>query len=386
MAFPSFAQDFKADMRYLITIASGEKAIGASMEGIGLVAPDENSLLQVVQLEKMKGGWRMRMKVGDDHQFAFRKDGQRFSAGEVNGSDEDQFFKFVPVATVDNTYLIVPLNSANVALQAKSDKELVFVSLKEAEKDALCWFKVSDTKAVAESHRLVKKDAPIWENETVFAINKLAGHATYMPYPSEQQMLSDKTYYETPWTEPVNAAYQSLNGTWKFNLVSEPEQRPLNFFEEGFDVSRWDDIPVPSNWEMLGYDHPIYANVEYPHANVPPYIEPREGFNDKGQYGKNPVGSYVRTFTVPEHWLSQRTLIHFSGIYSAAQIWLNGHYVGYTQGANNVAEFDFTPYLKSGKNTLAVQVMRWSDGSYIECQDMFRMSGIFRDVYLFTLP
>ena len=208
-----------------------------------------------------------------------------------------------------------------------------------------------------------------------------------MPYDNEKKMLADAEYYATPWTTPVNNRFQSLNGTWKFNLVSEPSQRPLTFFEEGFDVSGWDEIPVPSNWEMQGYDKPIYCNVEYPHANTPPFIKARPGHNDNGKnYGINPVGSYVRTFEVPEDWDGRRTFIHFGGIYSAAFVWLNGEYVGYTQGANNVAEFDITNYLKKGENKLAVQVFRWSDGSYLECQDMFRMSGIFRDVYLYNVP
>ena len=127
--------------------------------------------------------------------------------------------------------------------------------------------------------------------------------------------------------------------------------------------------------------------MEYPHANVPPYIEARPGFNDGGKnYGINPVGSYVRFFDLPQGWKNKRTFIHFGGIYSAALVYLNGRYVGYSQGSNNVAEFDLTPYLKEGRNRLAVQVFRWSDGSYLECQDMFRMSGIFRDVYLYNTP
>ena len=239
-----------------------------------------------------------------------------------------------------------------------------------------------------EEVRKPKFTAPKWEDETIFGENKERAVATYMPYESEAAMLADAEYYATPWTEPVNSRYQSLNGNWKFNLVSEPSQRPLTFFENGFDDSKWDEIPVPSNWEMHGYDKPIYCNVEYPHANTPPFIKARPYYNDNGKnYGINPVGSYTHTFTVPEEWDGQRTMIHFGGIYSAAFVWLNGEYVGYTQGANNVAEFDITPYINKGKqNRLAVQVFRWSDGSYLECQDMFRMSGIFRDVYVYNIP
>ncbi len=226
-----------------------------------------------------------------------------------------------------------------------------------------------------------------WEDETVFAINKEAGHTTYLPYASEREMLADREFYATPWTEPRSSRYLSLNGEWRFHLVSHPSERPRDFFREGFNDSAWDRIPVPSNWEMLGYDKPIYANVEFPHGNTPPFITARPGFNDGGaNYGINPTGSYTRTFTVPAEWLSRRTILHFGGIYSAAAVWLNGQEVGYTQGANNVSEFDITPYLRAGENRLAVQVMRWCDGSYLECQDMFRMSGIYRDVYLYSIP
>ena len=140
-----------------------------------------------------------------------------------------------------------------------------------------------------------------------------------MPYASEAAMLADKAYYATPWTEPVNDRYLSLNGTWKFNLVDNPSKRPLDFYNESFDTSVWDTIPVPSNWEMQGYDQPIYANVEYPHANTPPFINARKGFNDGGvNYGINPVGSYKRTFDIPADWSGRRTMLHFGGIYSAA--------------------------------------------------------------------
>lgn len=227
----------------------------------------------------------------------------------------------------------------------------------------------------------------IWEDEKIFGINKEAGIATYMPYATSAEMLADVDYYNRPWSDPASSLYLPLDGMWKFNFVTEPESRPLDFFREDYDCSSWDEIPVPSCWEMQGYDRPIYANVEFPHDNTPPYIQARPGFNDGGSnYGINPVGSYIREFTLPEDWDGRRTFIHFNGIYSAANVWLNGNYVGYTQGANNVAEFDLTKYLRKGANRLAVQVFRWSDGSYLECQDMFRMSGIFRDVYMYSVP
>ena len=288
-------------------------------------------------------------------------------------------FHFVPVPGKADTYVIQSANKGkqqNMYALRGGQLKAVPMNLQ----DQTAWF-------TFETVEKPKIQAPYWEDETIFAENKEPAVATYMPYESEQAMLADKAYYKTPWTTPVNNRYLSLNGTWRFHFVSEPSQRPMDFWKEGYDVSVWDTIPVPSNWEMQGYDRPIYANVEYPHSNTPPYIKARPGFNDGGaNYGINPVGSYVRTFQVPDNWDGRRTLIHFGGIYSAAFVWLNGQYVGYTQGANNVAEFDLTDFLHKGENTLAVQVFRWSDGSYLECQDMFRMSGIFRDVYLYNVP
>ena len=267
-------------------------------------------------------------------------------------------FRFVPVGGKEDVYLICSAsqNSAKAGtMYTLKNGQLKLAKLNAADSDA--WFSF-------EQVQKPKIKSPYWEDETIFAENKEAGRATFMPYATEAEMLADKNYYATPWTTPVSSRYQSLNGTWRFHFVPEPSQRPLDFFKEGYDVSSWDTIPVPSNWEMQGYDRPIYCNVEYPHSNTPPFIKARPGFNDGGKnYGINPVGSYVRTFSVPDDWTEHRTLIHFGGIYSAAFVWLNGQYIGYTQGANNVAEFDLTKHLKKGENTLALQVFRWSDGS-----------------------
>ena len=294
----------------------------------------------------------------------------------VAGSWNNAKFRFEPVEGRVGTFIIV--SAGKDGMYALKNGRMMRVEKNPA--DSAAWFTFQEVEKP-------KIASPYWEDETMFAENKERGVATYMPYNNEAEMLADAAYYATPWTEPVNSRYMSLNGNWKFNLVSEPSERPLTFFEESFDVSSWDEIPVPSNWEMHGYDKPIYNNVEYPHSNTPPFIKARPGYNDGGKnYGINPVGSYVHTFKVPADWDGRRTFIHFGGIYSAAFVWVNGEYVGYTQGANNVAEFDITGYLKKGDNRLAVQVFRWSDGSYLECQDMFRMSGIFRDVYLYNVP
>lgn len=287
-------------------------------------------------------------------------------------------FRFVPAEGQD-TMFVIQSSAKPEMMYAPDEKGVMRVKkLDTSDKSAWVWI---------ESVEKPSLESPIWEDETVFGINKLPGVATYTPYANEIEMTGDTTFWATPWANPKTGRRINLNGTWKFNLVSQPSERPLDFMETDFDDSKWDNLPVPSNWEMHGYDTPIYCNVEYPHSNTPPFIKARPGFNDGGKnYGINPVGSYRRDFDIPEDWSGRRTLIHFGGIYSAANVWVNGKYVGYTQGSNNVAEFDITPYVHPGKNQLSVQVMRWSDGSYLECQDMFRMSGIFRDVWLTSVP
>ncbi|MCH5182262.1 MAG: DUF4981 domain-containing protein, partial [Prevotellaceae bacterium] len=315
--------------------------------------------------------------------------GQNFDDGGDNASI-DYLLQWPATAGVWNNakFVFEPVDGGKAYLICSAGKpgtmylpeggELRLTKKNAADRNA--WFRFETTEKP-------KIKSPYWEDETMFGENKEPGIATYMPYGSEREMLADADYYATPWTVPVNARYLSLNGLWKFNLVSEPALRPLDFFAEGFDASQWDELPVPSNWEMHGYDKPLYCNVEYPHSNTPPYIKARPGYNDGGKnYAINPVGSYLRTFDLPADWDGRRTFVHFGGIYSAAFVWINGHYAGYTQGSNNVSEFDLTKYLRPGRNTLAVQVFRWSDGSYLECQDMFRMSGIYRDVYLYNVP
>lgn len=207
-----------------------------------------------------------------------------------------------------------------------------------------------------------------WENPHVIGINKEAPHATLIPYTSESEAVAGDI--------EASSFYKSLNGTWKFLWSSNPEQAPDDFHRTDYDVSQWDDIPVPSNWQLQGYGTLMYLNVRYPFEKNPPYI----------QHNYNPVGCYRTVFTVPEEWEGRQTCIHFKGVESAFYLWLNGQIVGYSQGSRTPAEFDLTPYLTSGKNILAVKVFRWSDGSYLECQDFWRLSGIFRYVYLFSVP
>ena len=222
-----------------------------------------------------------------------------------------------------------------------------------------------------------------WENERVFAVGKLPGHVTFIPFASDAEMVSDPSY-ELPWNRTESSRYMLLNGKWKFNWVADPNNRPVGFQAPKYDVSGWNEIDVPSNWEMKGYGTPLYSNSTYPFLNNPPFIQPQRGYTTFTE--PNPTGSYRRNFNLPSDWSGKEIFLHFDGVYSAFYVWVNGKKVGYSQGANNDSEFDITKYLVKGKNVVAVEVYKWSDGSYLEDQDMFRLAGIHRDVYLVARP
>jgi beta-galactosidase len=217
----------------------------------------------------------------------------------------------------------------------------------------------------AAQHRIdfTSDENAVWQDQHVWQINKEKPHAHFIPFVSADA-IDDDIF--------SSSLLKSMNGTWKFQLVAKPADRPKDFFEEHFDASTWDDIPVPSNWEVLGYDIPIYTNVQYPHKRTPPVI----------QEHYNPVGSYIKTFSVPEHWAGKQVILHFGAVSSAMFVWVNGQQVGYSEDSKTPAEFNITPYLNDGENSLSVQVFRWSDASYLEDQDFWRLSGITRDVYL----
>ena len=383
-----FAQPkFNAEKLYeILPAAFSGKALGLVPGGKEVSLADRNTAdsLQQWSVTSLSGSLRF---INPFERVAINvRTDRKAGLAENNGSDETQLWLVRPKG---DFVQIVPSNFPSLVLYVSRDASVVLKDMKEAENDTATFFTLSETgmSMPGAYANQTETERVYWEDETMFAENKEPGHATYIPYVSTEQMRSDSEFYAKPWTYTSSPSFLLLNGQWHFNFVSEPSQRPLDFYKEDYDISGWDMIPVPSNWEMQGYDRPIYANVEFPHGNTPPYIRAREGFNEGGEnYGINPVGSYVHFFDMPESWKEKRTFIHFGGIYSAAFVYLNGNYVGYTQGANNDAEFDLTPYLCSGKNRLAVQVFRWSDGSYLECQDMFRMSGIHRDVYLYSVP
>lgn len=221
-------------------------------------------------------------------------------------------------------------------------------------------------------HRIERDEVPcagtFWEDPSIFNINQSAPHANLMPF-STREALQKQDRLASAWS-------LSLNGQWPFKLTEKPADRPLDFYKDDFDCTQWDTIKVPANWELEGYDVPIYVNDRYPFKKDPPLIP----------HDYNPVGSYRRTFEVPEHWEGREVFIHLGAVKSAAHFWLNGVWLGYNQDGKTPVEFDITPYLRKGENVLAVEVYRWSDGSYLECQDYWRLSGIHRDVFLWSTP
>ncbi len=218
--------------------------------------------------------------------------------------------------------------------------------------------------------------APDWENEQVFQINREPARATFTPFPDIATAKENAAE-----TSPF---YRSLNGTWKFHWTPSPELRSTNFFETNFDDANWKTIDVPSNWEMRGYGTPIYVSAGYPFKIDPPRVTTTPPTNFTTFRERNPVGSYRRTFELPDSWRDRRVFIHFSGVSSAFYLWVNGVRVGYSEDSRTPAEFEITRYVKPGTNLLAVEVYRWSDGSYLEDQDMWRLSGIFRGVHLYS--
>ena len=203
-----------------------------------------------------------------------------------------------------------------------------------------------------------------WEDPEIVQINKEQARAHFIPYATAEQAANDKI-----WDSPNIV---SLNGIWKFNLSENPGERPFYFFKDDYDTRDWSEIPVPSNWELEGFDYPIYTNVKYPHAKTPPLI----------QEHYNPVGSYKRVFKIPSSWAENEIILHFGAASSMLNVWVNEQFVGYSEDSKTPAEFNITKHLKKGTNTLAVEIFRWCDASYLEDQDFWRLSGITRDVFL----
>jgi beta-galactosidase len=206
-----------------------------------------------------------------------------------------------------------------------------------------------------------------WENPGFYELNKEASRATAMLFSTQQDVINDD-YTRSPY-------YQSLNGSWRFVYTDKHADRIKDFYRVDLNTTGWNNITVPSNWELKGFGIPIYTNITYPYPKNAPFI----GEN-------NPVGTYRKEFTLPEKWSSKEILLHFGSISGCAFVYVNGQKVGMTKAAKTAAEFNITKFLKKGKNLLAVQVFRWHDGSYLEDQDFWRLSGIERDVFLLASP
>ena len=206
-----------------------------------------------------------------------------------------------------------------------------------------------------------------WENQYVLQINREPARAGFVPY---GKTAGDRTL--------------SLDGLWKFHWCTTPDKRPVDFYKTDYDDSHWVNFPVPGNWEANGYGTPIYVSSGYVFKINPPFVmgEPDKKYTTYVE--RNPVGSYRHSFTLPSDWNGREVFLHFDGVTSAFYVWINGQKVGYSQGSMEPSEFRITPYLHSGDNQIAVEVYKFSDGSYIEDQDMWRFSGIHRDVYLYT--
>ena len=227
-----------------------------------------------------------------------------------------------------------------------------------------------------------------WEDETVTQVNREPASVLAIPLGSDAD-AADLMPEDSPW-------FLSLNGTWKFHWCPGPDERPVDFYEPAYDVSAWDDIKVPSNWQIEAvrrgkpWDKPIYCNTVYPFApsrdvQFPNVIQPRPADFTYADM-PDPVGSYRRTFTLPDEWAGREVFIRFNGVEAGYYLWLNGKKVGYSEDSYLPSEFNLTKYLVPGENVLAVEVYRWTDGSFLECQDFWRLSGIFRDVFLWSAP
>jgi beta-galactosidase len=219
---------------------------------------------------------------------------------------------------------------------------------------------------------------PEIEDPRCLGVNKEPAHATLMPYATLPEALASRRH--------ASSYARSLNGAWKFHYVMRPEQRPVDFYKPDYDVSSWKEIPVPSNWQVLGYGTPYYRNLGYTIKKDWPRVmtEPPKEYTAYEE--RNPVGSYRREFDVPATWNGRTIFLTFDGVDSAFFLWINGRQVGYSVNSRNAAEFDVTGYVTPGRNLVAVEVYRYSAGTYLEDQDMWRLSGIFRNVTLWSAP
>jgi beta-galactosidase len=231
-----------------------------------------------------------------------------------------------------------------------------------------CMFQVIIVSLIAQERPFLTHIYDYLENTKVFELNQVNGHTPIIPYSTAEAALKNN--------RSAAESVLSLNGTWKFHFANTPEGTPDSFFTENYSDKNWDTIHVPSNWEMQGFGDPLFRNVSTPFKANPPFV-PRE---------YNPTGSYRKTFYVPDTWKEKEVFLRMEKTQSASFVWINGKEVGYNEGGQEPAEYNITKFLKPGKNTIAVNVYKYSDGYYLEDQDYWRLAGIFDDVWLYATP
>src|SRR5215212_5488139 len=224
---------------------------------------------------------------------------------------------------------------------------------------------MADSRMSSSTSQTPDAERPDWENQQVLHRNRLPARARFTAYPDE---IMARSRISSPWE-------LSLNGMWRFQYARSPIEAPAQYADAAYDDTGWDLLAVPSHWQLNGYGAPHYTNVIYPFAIDPPRVP-----------SENPTGSYRRRFVVPATWSGQRYILRFDGVDSAFELYLNARYVGFSKGSRMAAEFDVTEFIRTGENLLAVRVYQWCDGSYLEDQDMWWLSGIFRDVTLLSEP
>lgn len=375
------AQNFSSDFYYHIKNAEG-KVVGngdSSTAGafVYMETLNTSSKGQYWAIENVGGGFVIIKNTTYGQNLDNNNSGTRQVLQWTNSpANQNQHWKLTEVAGKEGWYTLSARSNPSQNIAYNANNSLTAVAANSSASNQQFQLVITDIEVT------YPKQA-YWEDEAVFEENKEKANATYTPYPNKAALLADNAHFAHPWLNPNTTRIQSLNGTWKFNWVKQPSDSIEGFYSKSFDDSSWSNIRVPSNWEMEGFGHPFYMNEEMPFENQPPYIKVRGNVSG---YDNNSIGSYRRNFTIPSDWNNKTVFINFEGIYSAAYVYVNGEYVGYTEAANTDHKFDITDYIQTGENLLAVKVHRWSDGSYLENQDMFRMSGIYRDVNLIAVP
>ena len=308
-----------------------------------------------------------------------------------NGNESNANQEWKIVSAGDDTYYLAcrPKGaSSDYYLVVNSDGTGLDKTTSQASATAFGFIKTDATSGGGGTSSNGSFDVSWISNQSKVSDHKEDAHATFIPYASVEQMKADTKHYAEPWQQPdeSKAEYINLNGTWKFKYVPGTSSGPgsSEFYAKDLNDNSWDTIRVPLSWEMANYGKPVYTNVGYPFQDNAPNAN--VGWEKYGVTDHNATGFYRRTITIPETWKDKRVFVHFDGVYSAAVVWVNGKYVGYSQDSNTDAEFDITDFVTTGDNQLSVRVYRWCDGSYLEGQDMWHLSGIHRDVYLVATP